>query len=146
MILFNNIISNAMRIRNLIFIVFFICGSNFSFANTSVPFLIKSNSFNLVRKDSVVRLQNTQSSSSLKHILNKNKKNNNNVFLSIFEIEEEDSFSCSVKVLKIFQYSSLDSINSCIINENTHKRLFPFKNLFSFKKSKLFIDHQSFLI
>lgn len=147
MILFNNIISNAMRIRNLIFIVFFICGSNFCFAkaNTEVPFSFKSTSLYLVKKDTVVRLQNEQSF-FLKHSLNKNKKHNHNIILSIFEIEEEDSSSFSLKVFKLYQNSSVSVFNSTLVYNIAPKKVDPARNIFSFKKSKLFIDYQSFLI
>lgn len=145
---FHIFFSNTFRIKNLIFILLFICGSNFSYAKsyTVVPYLIKCNSFNLEIKDSVVRMHYLMPSTSLKHNVNKNKKSSHNVFLSIFDIDEEDCFSCSVKLFKSIQNFFFVSINSQLSFKDSSNWLFPYKDFFCYKRSKLFIDYQSFLI
>lgn len=145
MILHNNYISKEMRNKNLILAVLFIFISFFCHASNSNSLSSKNENAGRGIKEGVVHLQETKSYSS-KNSFNKNRKNTTNVFLSLFEIEEEDSSSCSFKAFKLFQNSACINFKIKVVCNTALQSVFSSKNIFSFKKSKLFIEHQSFLI
>jgi len=139
-------ILQKLRYKLPLLVFFILLVSQFIFVplkNDSI-FSLKSINFKAAEKNTTGKLKNN-TPFLLKNTPNKPLTNNSGIDISLFEIENEDDFSCSKKSFKLDHQTTIFSLINFVGN-NSNRNVFGIVYPSIFSKLHLYISYQVFRI